>query len=233
MKDEYLERTIGLIGSDNLKLIEDKRIAVFGLGGVGGTALLALARTGFEHFLIVDFDVVSPSNLNRQILYFEDDLGKDKVECAKNHLLRIDKSLDVLTLKVKVNENIDKVLDEHKIDFIVDAIDDVLGKVALAKYSSSKDIPIIISLGMANRLDPSKVNIERLDKTTMDPLAKKVRYEFKKEGIDTKKIYAVVSKEEAIKDGNKLNSIITVPSSSGLSIAYFVLSYFINKKEGI
>lgn len=233
MKDKYLERTIGLLGEDGYSLIKDKRIAVFGLGGVGGTALISLARLGFNHFVIVDFDNVAPSNLNRQLLYFEKDVGKPKCECAKNHLLSIDDSIDVVAINTKVDNNIQNILKEYKIDFIVDAIDDVKGKVALAKYADENDIPLIISLGMANRFDPSKVVIERLDKTTMDPLAKKVRYEFKQAGINTKNIYAVVSKEEAKKDGANLNSIVLVPSSSGLNMTHFVLSYFINKKEGI
>ena len=230
MKNDYQERTIGLIGTDNYSLIRDKRIALFGLGGVGGTALIALARLGFSHFLIVDFDIVDKSNMNRQLLYFEKDIGKTKVECAKNHLLNIDDTIEAVAINMKVDANINSLLKEYDIDFIVDAIDDVNGKICLAKYATENDIPFIMSLGMANRLDPTKVTIDRLDKTTMDPLAKKVRYECKKAGIDTKKIYATISKEEAKKDGAKLNSVVLVPSSSGLVIAHFVLSYFINKK---
>ena len=230
MKNDYQERTIGLIGTDNYSLIRDKRIALFGLGGVGGTALIALARLGFSHFLIVDFDIVDKSNMNRQLLYFEKDIGKTKVECAKNHLLNIDDTIEAVAINMKVDANINSLLKEYDIDFIVDAIDDVNGKICLAKYATENDIPFIMSLGMANRLDPTKVTIDRLDKTTMDPLAKKVRYECKKAGIDTKKIYATVSKEEAKKDGAKLNSVVLVPSSSGLVIAHFILSYFINKK---
>ena len=230
MKNDYQERTIGLIGTDNYSLIRDKRIALFGLGGVGGTALIALARLGFSHFLIVDFDIVDKSNMNRQLLYFEKDIGKTKVECAKNHLLNIDDTIEAVAINMKVDANINSLLKEYDIDFIVDAIDDVNGKICLAKYATENDIPFIMSLGMANRLDPTKVTIDRLDKTTMDPLAKKVRYECKKAGIDTKKIYATISKEEAKKDGAKLNSVVLVPSSSGLVIAHFILSYFINKK---
>ena len=233
MKDKYLDRTIGLIGKDNYEIIKDKKIAVFGLGGVGGTALEAIARLGFSHLYIFDFDVVADSNLNRQILYKEKDIGKPKVECAKNHLLEIDDSLIVKEYKIKVDENIYNILKELEIDFVVDAIDDVNGKKELAKYAEKNNIPIVVSLGMANRFNPTKVEIKRLDKTTMDPLARKVRYEYKQAGIETKNIYAVASNEEAKKDGNKLNSIITVPSSAGLAIAYFVLSYFVNNKEGI
>ena len=230
MKDKYQERTIGLINEENYSLIKNKRIALFGLGGVGGTALIALARLGFSHFLIVDFDKVDPSNMNRQLLYFEKDIGRLKVEAAKEHLLNIDNTIDVITINQKVDNNIDSILKQYDIAFIIDAIDDVNGKICLAKYATENDIPFIMSLGMANRLDPTKVSVDRLDKTTMDPLAKKVRYECKKAGIDTKKIYATISKEEAKKDGAKLNSIVLVPSSSGLVIAHFVLSYFNNKK---
>ena len=133
MKDRYQERTIGLINEENYSLIEDKRIALFGLGGVGGTALIALARLGFAHFIIVDFDKVEPSNMNRQLLYFEKDIGRLKVDAAKECLLSIDDSIDVIAINIKVDANINSLLKEYEIDFIVDAIDDVNGKIHLAK----------------------------------------------------------------------------------------------------
>ncbi len=227
MKDEYLERTIGLLGEDSYQTLKDKCVAIIGLGGVGGTALEALVRSGVNHLVIVDFDKVDKSNLNRQIMYDESDVGQNKVEAAKSHLLKIDSSLDIVAINYKVDENISNVLKEYNIDFIVDAIDDVKGKVALAKYASEHQIPYIMSLGMANRLDPTKVSIQRLDKTTNDPLARKIRHEFKEAGLDTKNFMTTVSSETPLKDGAKLNSMMMVPSSSGLAIAYYVISYLI------
>ena len=101
MNREIFTRSIGLLGEDNFNKLQDKVIAVFGLGGVGGTALEALARTGFQHFIIVDFDKVDPSNLNRQILYTSKDIGREKVEAAKERILSINPDADVKSFKSK------------------------------------------------------------------------------------------------------------------------------------
>ena len=114
MNREMFSRSIGLLGEDNFNLIQDKVIAVFGLGGVGGTALEALARTGFKHFLLIDFDKVDPSNLNRQILYTTKDIGKEKAFVAKERILAINEEADVKTFNMKTQD-----FDfNQKIDFI-------------------------------------------------------------------------------------------------------------------
>lgn len=226
MNKEQLERTIGLLGEETALEISKKVIAVVGLGGVGGTALEALARTGFEHFIIIDGDKVALSNLNRQILYTFNDVGVDKVDAAERRILSINPDADVIKLNIRIGfESITK-LNEYKIDFIVDCIDDVNGKIALTQFAQSKNIPIIISLGMANRIDPSLVKIIRLDKTTNDPLAKKFRHELRIRNIDTSKIMTACSSELAIKDAAKLHSIMTVPSASGLNIAKYIITYY-------
>lgn len=226
MNKEQFERTMGLIGEDIANSLQTKTIAVIGLGGVGGTALEALARTGFNKFVLVDGDIVSSSNLNRQILYTQANIGQSKVCAAEERIKAINPDSDIKIANLKINSETIKKLDDYKIDFIIDAIDDVPAKVELAKFAASKEIPIIVSLGMANRFDPSQVQIIRLDKTTDDPLAKKFRYEIKSSGVDTKSIMAVCSKETPVKDGAKLNSIMTVPSAAGLNIALYVLQYF-------
>ena len=226
MNKDIFSRSIGLLNEDNFNLIQDKVIAIFGLGGVGGTALEALARTGFKHFIIVDFDKVDPSNLNRQILYTAKDIGRNKVEVAKERILSINKEADIKTYCIKAQD-----FDfNQKIDFIVDAIDDVNGKLYLLSKAKEKDIPFIMSLGMANRFDPSKVKIAKLNQTHTDPLAKKIRYMVKKQGLDTSNINVVISEELPQKNGDKLYSIMTVPSSAGLSIAKFILSSIIIEK---
>ena len=226
MNKDTFARSIGLLGEDNFKLIQDKVIAIFGLGGVGGTALEALARTGFEHFLIIDFDKVDPSNLNRQILYTSKDIGRNKVEVAKERMLSINEEVDIQTFSLKAQE-----FDfNQKIDFIVDAIDDVNGKLYLLSKAQEKNIPFIMSLGMANRFDPTKVKIAKLNQTHNDPLAKKIRYMVKKQGLETANINVVISEELPQKNQEKLFSIMTVPSSAGLSIAKFILESIIIEK---
>lgn len=226
MNKDIFSRSIGLLNEDNFNLIQDKVIVIFGLGGVGGTALEALARTGFKHFLIIDFDKVDPSNLNRQILYTAKDIGRNKVEVAKERILSINEEADINTYCIKAQD-----FDfNQKIDFIVDAIDDVNGKLYLLSKAKEKDIPFIMSLGMANRFDPSKVKIAKLNQTHSDPLAKKIRYMVKKQGLDTSNINVVISEELPQKNGDKLYSIMTVPSSAGLSIAKFILSSIIIEK---
>lgn len=224
---EQLERTIGLLKEEGVAKLMDATILLCGLGGVGGTALEALARTGVSHFIIMDFDKVAPSNLNRQILYTQKDIGRRKVEAAKERVLSINNEAIIDTIGEKVDISLKKKLHNKHIDFIIDAIDDVPGKVELAKFACDNNIPYISSLGMANRMDSTKITITRLDKTTMDPLAKKLRYEFKKAGIDTKKIVVAYSLEQPIKDGTKLNSIMMPPSASGLAIASYVIQELI------
>ena len=224
--NNIFDRSIGLLGEENFNLIQDKVIAVFGLGGVGGTALEALARTGFKNFILIDFDKVDPSNLNRQILYIAKDIGRNKVEAAKERILSINADANIKTFNGKAQD-----FDfNQKIDYIVDAIDDVEGKLFIINKAQELNIPSIMSLGMANRFDPSKVKIAKLNQTHNDPLAKKIRYLAKQEGLDLSKISVVISEELPQKNGEKLYSTMMVPSSAGLSIAKYILECIINTK---
>ena len=226
MNKEMFERSIGLLGEENFNLIQDKVIAVFGLGGVGGTALEALARTGFQHFLIVDFDKVDASNLNRQILYTAKDIGRNKAEVAKERILSINPEADVKVFNIKAQE-----FDfNQKIDFIADAIDDVEGKLFLAKKAQENNIPAIMSLGMANRFNPEQVRIAKLNQTRNDPLAKKIRYMAKKAELDLSKINVVISEEVPQSNRERLYSTMMVPSAAGLTIAKFILHSIIDNK---
>lgn len=226
MNREIFTRSIGLLGEDNFNKLQDKVIAVFGLGGVGGTALEALARTGFQHFIIVDFDKVDPSNLNRQILYTSKDIGREKVEAAKERILSINPDADVKSFKSKAQE-----FDfNQKIDYLVDAIDDVDGKLFLAIKAQENNIPLIMSLGMANRFNPEQVRISKLNQTRNDPLAKKIRYMAKKAELDLSKINVVISEEIPQKNAEKLYSTMMVPSSAGLVIAKYILNGIIDSK---
>ncbi len=221
---DFLERSKQLLGEEKINSFATKTILVIGIGGVGGTALESLVRSGFKKFIIVDSDTVDISNLNRQILFSLSDVGKDKVLCAKEHLLKINPDLEIKTIKTMIgNEPIEKLI-KDKVDFIVDAIDYVPGKLEIYEYALKNNIGFISSLGMGNRIDPEKVFVTNLNKTENDPLAKKIRYEARQRGIDIKKVPVVFSKEEPLLKSPKPTSMIMVPSTAGLIITKYVLN---------
>ena len=152
----YLDRTETLLGKEKLERIQKARIMVIGLGGVGGTALSALYRSGFRHFVLVDNDKVDPSNLNRQIMYSNNDVGKLKTDVCKTKLTEFCGEIDVKIVNLYVDEVNAKDLIKD-VDFVVDAIDFVPGKIGIMKACLEKNIPFISSLGMAKRLDPEQV----------------------------------------------------------------------------
>lgn len=218
----YLDRTETLLGKEKLERIQKARIMVIGLGGVGGTALSALYRSGFRHFVLVDNDKVDPSNLNRQIMYSNNDVGKLKTDVCKAKLTEFCGEIDVKTVNLYVDEiNAQDLIKD--VDFVVDAIDFVPGKIGIMKACLDKNIPFISSLGMAKRLDPEQVFQTTLNKTENDPLAKKIRYECRQRGLDLKKIPVVFSKENIIIDGKELGSMMMVPSTAGLIISNFII----------
>ena len=221
--NDYLTRSKMLLGNDKIDSFQGKVILVAGLGGVGGTALETLARSGFTNFVLVDFDKVDPSNLNRQILFTDNDLGKDKTEIAKNRILSINCGLNVQIINQKIDENF-VLPHDLKIDFIVDAIDYIPGKLWLIQFALKNNIPFISSLGMGNRIDPSMVKITNLNKTEGDPLARKIRYECRQLGLDLSKIKVVFSTEEPILVSKTPASMMMVPSAAGLLIAKYVIT---------
>ena len=221
---DYLERSKQLLGEEKIASLADKRILVIGIGGVGGTALEALARSGFKKFVIVDSDKVDASNLNRQILFTSEDVGKDKTEVAKNHLLKICPDLEIETIQTKIVKGTLDELSLPKVDFIVDAIDFVEGKLHIYEYALRNKIPFVSSLGMGNRLNPEDAFLTHLNKTENDPLARKLRYEAKQLGLDLKEIPVVFSKEIPLIKSPKPASMIMVPSTAGLIIAKYVLN---------
>lgn len=220
---DYLDRSKQLLGEEKIKALEDKVILVIGIGGVGGTALEALARSGFKKFILIDSDIVEETNLNRQILYTEADVGKEKVLVAKERLLSINSGLEIKTITAKIGETKLEDLNLGKVDFIVDAIDFVEGKLHIYEFAQLNRISFISSLGMGNRFNPESVTITKLNKTENDPLAKKIRYLAKQKGLDLKEIPVVFSKEVPAIKSPKPASMIMVPSTAGLLIAKYVL----------
>jgi len=218
-----LERTALIYGKETLEALENKKVMVVGLGGVGGYVVEALTRMGIGHFILIDHDVVSESNINRQLIATYQTIGQKKIDVMKERMLTIQPEVDVKALDMFVlPENIDSINFEG-VDYIVDAIDCVTAKIALILKAKELNIPIISSMGTGNKVNPALLEITDIYKTSMCPLAKVMRHELKKRGI--KKLKVLYSKEKQQKsiivDGKKRapGSTPFVPSSAGLLIA--------------
>ena len=212
-------RTEALIGEDGIKRLEKACIAVFGLGGVGGYVVEMLARSAVGRFIFVDFDVINESNLNRQILATEYNIGSLKTEEAKKRVLSInsDAYVESYTVRIERTEDLD-FMNGRRIDYIADAIDNVDGKISIIRYAYKNNIPVISSMGTGNRLDPELLTICDITRTTMCPLARKVRQRLRKDEINGLKV--VYSPEQPVLHKNKfIGSVSFVPSSAGILIA--------------
>lgn len=214
-----------LIGKENIEKISKINVLIVGIGGVGGTALEALVRSGVKNITIIDKDVFSESNLNRQILSTRDSIGLYKVDVGINRCKCINPDVNITGLKINLDEK--NVNELEYFDFIIDACDDINAKLALMQYANKNNINLISSMGTGKRLNPSNVIITRLDKTSNDPLAKKMRYEARKRGLKLN-IPVVCSKEEPINNDRIIASSIFVPSTAGLMLAYYIIEKVIN-----
>jgi len=225
MKGQF-DRTIGLIGETALEKLQKSKVAVVGLGGVGSYSVEALARSGVGSLVIADCDVISPSNINRQLPALNSTVDKDKVQIVKERILDINPDAQVYIISERISDNTPKELFSG-CDYIIDAIDDVNAKVFLVKAAKELCIPIISSMGTGNKLDPAGFKIAPIEKTKVCPLAKVMRRELKNRGI--KGIKVLYSEEEpirtAIEEGadsrnsRTPGSISFVPSVAGLIIA--------------
>ena len=210
------DRTKILLGPNYEKMGKIK-VSIAGIGGVGSIIPLILARTGVKKFVLVDKDVVDSSNLNRQIAYDFQDINTRKIDAISQKIEKISQNIEISAHFSRIDDTFDFEIFKDS-DFIVDAIDDLHAKVLLIKYALTNNIKIISSLGMGNRIDSTKVEITKLNKTTEDPLARKLRYLLKKEGLDISKIDVCHSKEKPIVKDKVIASIGTVPNAAGLAI---------------
>jgi tRNA A37 threonylcarbamoyladenosine dehydratase len=225
------DRSKLLLGEDKVALLKTKKVAVFGLGGVGGTAFEALLRSGIGHLCCIDRDVVDESNLNRQLLFVESDVGQKKAGAAFLRAKAIRLDTEVLPECYSVSDETLGTHDYSTCDYLLDCMDDIGAKIALIHYAIDHRIPLIVSLGMANRLDPSQVGLCRLDKSEGDPLAKKLRNELRKENVDLKQVMAVLSKELPVVRLPKPASLMMVPSAAGLLMAATVIKKLSNTES--
>ena len=195
MREEVL-RTAMLLGEDAVERLAAARVAVFGIGGVGGYVVEALARAGIGAIDLIDNDDVSLSNINRQILATHSTVGMAKVEAGKQRVLDINPEAKVTCWQLFFNAETAPQFDFSQYDYIVDAIDTVTGKLALVEKAVAANTPIICCMGTGNKLDPSRFEVADISKTTMCPLARIMRKELGKRGI--KHLKVVYSKEEAM-----------------------------------
>lgn len=217
--ENQFSRTETLIGSETLKKLIGSRVAVFGIGGVGGYVVEALARAGVGAIDLIDNDDINITNINRQIIALYSTIGKSKVEIAKERILDINPNIKVNTYQIFYTPETSKDFDFSKYDYVVDAIDSVTGKIELVLKAQEANTPIISCLGTGNKLHPELFEISDIYKTSVCPLAKVMRTELKKRGI--KKLKVVYSKEPPIKQKGQRTpaSISFVPPVAGLIIA--------------
>lgn len=221
------EREIALIGEEDFLKIQTKKVLVFGLGGVGGYVCEMLVRSGIKEIGICDFDIITNSNKNRQIIALDSTIGKNKVVVMKERLKDINDNLIIHEYNFKIMEdNINKIPNDY--DYFIDAVDDVSAKIAIIRYAYANNIRIISSMGTGNKLDPTKFKISKINQTKVCPLAKVMRYKLKELNISD--LMVLYSEELPIKTSNKvISSISFVPSVAGILIARYVILDIINK----
>ena len=220
---EEFVRLENLIGKEKVELLGTKKVAIFGIGGVGGYVCEGLARCGVGEFLLVDFDKVALSNLNRQIIATNKTIGQKKVDLMKERILSINKNAKVECLDICVNIDNINVIDFSKFDFIVDAIDMVTSKLLIIENAKKNNTNIISCMETGKKLDPYQLKINDISKTQMCPLAKIIRKKLKDKNI--KGVPVLYSTEKPIKNGTKeISSIVFVPAVAGLLIANYVIT---------
>jgi tRNA A37 threonylcarbamoyladenosine dehydratase len=222
-------RTRLLLGDEGMARLRKARVAVFGLGGVGGYVVEALARSGIGALDLVDHDTISITNLNRQLLATQATIGKDKASVAAERVSAIDPAIQVNAIKLFYGPDTADQFNFSQYDYVVDAIDTVTGKLALVTAAQAAGTPIISSMGTGNKLDPTKFQIADISKTSVCPLARIMRKECAKRGI--KHLKVLFSTEDPLSPGSESSeelpegrrslpgSVAFVPSVAGLIIA--------------
>lgn len=216
------ERNINLIGKEKFNKLKTKKVLIVGIGGVGGYALETLVRSGIYFIDIIDFDKIDITNLNRQLITNQSNVGKLKVEEAYLHTKSINPDIKINYYSVFLNKDNIKELINNKYDYIIDACDSIDTKLELIKYSIENNIKLISSMGTAKKIDPTKLSITTLDKTNYDPLAKVMRKRAKDMKINLKKVNVVSSIEQPI-ESKILGSFMMVPAVAGILCANYVI----------
>lgn len=243
--DGYNERTELLLGNTQIQRLQQATVMIVGIGGVGSYCAEALARSGIGRLVLVDHDTVSISNLNRQIHATYETIGKLKTDVMKERILSYRKDCEVLTYPLFYQAEANSELFQTPIDFVVDAIDTVSAKLELISYCLENKLPFISSMGMANRMDPTAIQITELMKTSYDPLAKVMRSQVRKKRLKGK-IPVVYSSEQPVKQNKTVDpdgetrkmrippaSSPFVPTAAGLACAGYAVKTILSGTDSI
>lgn len=222
------ERTIALIGAENVEKLHLKKVLVLGVGGVGSYAVEALVRAGIGTIIIIDADYVALSNLNRQLMTNQNNIGLSKVDVLEERIKSINPDCHVIKIKEFITTDNLNLLFNLEPDFIIDCIDTIKTKKYLIKECLKRKVKFISSMGMGNKLDPTRIKITDLSKTAYDKIAKELRNFVKKEHIKGK-IPVIFSDEQPIKVEKVIGSISFVPSVAGLIGASYVIKEIIKE----
>ena len=221
-----LHRITLLIGKENVQKLQQSTVMVVGCGAVGSFAIEALARSGVGHIVLIDFDVAEESNINRQLFALSSTIGQSKVEIARARIHDINPDIVVDAINVFFDENT-KI--NIKPDFVIDAIDSVQSKIALYKWCQANSVPFISSMGAARKTDPTKIKIAKISKTTVCPLASKIRHIVRDEKLkDFPVVYSTEPAAPQPNGGREFGSIITVTGMFGLMMADFAIKKLIS-----
>lgn len=220
---DRFKRLFSLLNDNQIERIQNAKVCIVGIGGVGSVATEVLARSGISKFVLCDFDVVQESNINRQVIANQNTIGKYKVEVAKEKILEINPNACVEVIKERFSNELS--LFDFKFDYLIDAIDDINNKFLLIKTCLEKDIPFISSMGTAKKFDSSLLKVVDINKTSYDPLAKRIRKMLRDNNINKK--FMVVSSTEEPKNSDILGSYMVVTAYSGLLLADYIIKEII------
>lgn len=226
--ENFFSRTELLIGSENLEVLKNSKICVVGVGGVGGFALEMLARAGVQNFVIVDGDVVTVSNKNRQIIALDSTIGRKKVDVFAERLADINQNISVKTFDFNLTEqNVAQIIPVDT-SYVVDAIDSTRDKIALIVFCKTHNISIISSMGAGNRFENIKFAVSDISKTEYDGLAKVVRKKLRELGVKNHKV--IFSPTQPVSKGRTIGSISFAPAICGAQLASEVVNDLLRKK---
>lgn len=234
---ERFARTEMLLGTETVQKLAEKNVIVFGIGGVGSHAVESLARTGIGNLTIVDHDTVAETNINRQLIALESTIGRPKVEVMKERVLDINPNININALQEFYSPDRGEYFINPSYDFVIDAVDNVSAKIDIIYRCKKADIPVISSMGAGNRINPQTLVVADISETSTCPLARVVRRELRKRGVETGVLVVyspeapveIVAKpqEELAPGKNSIpGSISFVPAVAGYYLAYYVVNYF-------
>lgn len=222
-----LERLESQIGKENIEKLKKSTVLIIGLGGVGGYALESIVRSGIQNLIIVDADTIESSNLNRQLISLQSNIGEKKVDAFEKRILDINPNAKIKKIDQYITEENINLLFEEKIDYLIDACDTVPTKKLIIKQCINKKIPMISCMGMGRKLDISKIKVQDIRKTSYDPIAKKIRKMINEEHIK-EKVMVVSSTEQPVTNTKKhISSNSFVPAVAGINCASYIIHLII------